>query len=374
MFKIIIYLSIFFTLTSCTNAIEFSNDSVDFSRPSNLILENITHIQKLQYESSNKQVDILLVVDNSKSMADEHAKMIQKFKNNFIPYLRDLDWRMGVLTTDSREVFSGGWFSDDIPSPSGFGGKLLQLNAQGDVYFHKNTPNFIDLFHKTIQRIGCNTPEQQASFKEESTVPLSEEDQAFCLERNGNEQPFNSIVKSINYKESHNSSFFRDRAHLITIIISDEDEDDISELQAADLIQAAKIQWPRKVLRSYSISVLPKDQACKDASSKDYDAHFGVKLFHLSQLTQGVSLSICQENYAPLFKTISTSIYNSFLLKIYLEKKPVSGSLQLILDPSPTYSFHYTVKNQTVIFKEPLSFDTTFIIKYLTPNVNKQGL
>ncbi len=65
MFKIIIYLSIFFTLTSCTNAIEFSNDSVDFSRPSNLILENITHIQKLQYESSNKQVDILLAVEDS---------------------------------------------------------------------------------------------------------------------------------------------------------------------------------------------------------------------------------------------------------------------------------------------------------------------
>lgn len=366
MFKFVIYISVLLTLNSCTNSIEFGNDSVDFSRPTNPVIENIIHTQSLQYQLSNKQVDILLVIDNSKSMADEHAKMIQKFQDNFIPHLRDLDWRIGILTTDARDTFRGGWFSNGQASPSGFGGKLLKLNAIGDTYFHRDTVDLIPLFHNTIRRIGCNTPEQQ-----DDNDNNSPEDKAFCSELNGLEEPFSSIIKSINKKDAENNNFFRNKAHLITIIISDEDEDDSSNLTAQDLLNTIKTQWPQKVLRSYSISVLPGDQECKNASSERYNSKFGIKLFNLSQLTQGASLSICNDNYAPIFNTISKSIYNSFLLKINLEKFPVPGSLQLRLDPEPNYNFHYVVQNQQILFKEPLSFDTTFIIQYLTPNVKR---
>ncbi|MBE8222076.1 MAG: hypothetical protein HAW60_05020 [Bdellovibrionales bacterium] len=366
MFKFIVYISSIIVLNSCTNSIEFENDSVDFSRPSNPVVENVLHTQNLQYKSSNKQVDILLVIDNSKSMADEHQKMIQKFKDNFIPHLRDLDWRIGILTTDASDTFDGGWFSDDYPSTSGFGGKLLKLNSDGDTYFHKDTVDLIPLFHNTIKRIGCNTESQ----KDEETEN-SKEDEAFCSELNGLEQPFNSIIKSINKKDAENNNFFRSKAHLITIVISDEDEDDVSNLEAQNVVDAVKEQWPEKILRSYSISVLPGDQKCKDASSEDYDAKFGARLFNLSKLTGGESLSICNKNYAPIFNKISKSIYDSFLLKIDLEKIPLPGSLKLTLDPEPDYSFHYILKNQQIIFKEPLSFDTTFIIKYLTANVQK---
>lgn len=366
MFKIVIYIASILALSSCTNSIEFGNNSVDFSRPLNPIVENIIYEQNAQYQSSNKQVDILLVIDNSKSMADEHAKMIQRFQDNFIPHLRDLNWRMGVLTTDANDIFKGHWFKEDQESPSGFGGKLLKLNASGDTYFHRGTVDLIPLFHNTIRRIGCNTPEQQ-----NDDTNNSKEDEAFCSQFNGLEQPFRSIIKSINKKDVENNNFFRNKAHLITIIISDEDEDDSSGLEAQDILDAVTEQWPQKVLRSYSISVLPEDQQCKDASSEKYNAKFGTKLFNLSQLTQGASLSICNTNYAPIFNTIGKSIYNSFLLKINLERIFVPGSLQLILDPKPKYSFHYVVQNQQLIFKQPLSFDTTFIIKYLTPNIQK---
>lgn len=361
MFKIIIYVSVILSLNACTNSIEFGNDTVDSSRPKNPIIENVFHTEFHQYESSNKQVDILLVIDNSTSMIEEHTKMIQKFQDNFIPYLRGLDWRIGILTTDPRDVFDGGFFGSEKASPSGFGGKLLKLNANNDLYLHRDTPNLIPLFQNTIKRIGCNL----------KGAADNQENQAFCSEFNGYEQPFNSILKSIQKRNTDNQNFFRDKAHLVTIVLSDEDEDDISNLEATDLVKAVNTQWPNKVLRSYSISVLPGDNACKEASSEDFNASFGRKLFNLSQLTGGTSLSICSSNYAPIFNTISTSVYDSFLLKINLEKEPIPGHLQLTLDPEPNYSFHYVVQNQQILFKEPLLFDTTFIIKYLTPNVQK---
>lgn len=357
MFKIIIYSTALFLSLSCANSIDFSAGE-DNSKPTAPSAKTVWYKQSLNYKSSNKQVDILLIIDNSRSMRDEQARMIKKFEDNFIPYLRGLDWRIGVLTTDARDIFYGNWFTSDQKTPTGFGGKLLRLNPKGDIYLHKKTENIIALFKSTIGRIACP----------DSGTITEAEDEAFCFQENGIEKPFSAIIKSIEKKDSRNSNFFRDKAHLISIIISDEDEDDSSNLQAKDVVAAVKTQWPKKLFRSYSVAVLPKDEACKQASSEQYNAQFGNKLFELSQITKGSSLSICQKNYATVFKTISRSIYDSFLLKMDLHKVPIPGSLQLTLNPAPSYSFHYTVKNQQILFKEALDFDTVFSIKYLIKN------
>lgn len=379
MFKIIFYTAVLIFNLSCANSVNFSVGE-DNSKPSGLLSKTVWYTQSLNYKPSNKQVDILLVIDNSKSMIDEHAKIIEKFKDNFIPYLRDLNWRIGILTTDDRDIFAGGFFSRDEKTPTGFGGKLLRLNTEGSIYLHRNTENLISLFKSTIRRIACNSKSQESEPEEEletefeenissifkADSPLEEENKAFCFKLNGLEKPFGSIIKSIEKKDSHNVNFFRDKAHLISIIISDEDEDDSSNLQATDVVEKVKTQWPKKLFRSYSLSVLPGDEDCKQASSEDYNAKFGTKLVQLSQITKGASLSICQKNYTTVFKTISKGIYDSFLLKMDLDKVPVSGSLQLSLNPEPDYSFHYIVKDKQILFKEALDFDTTFSIKYLT--------
>ena len=82
------------------------------------------------------EVDVLWVIDNSCSMAEEQTTLVNNF-DAFIGYFLDsgLDWHIGVTSTDMRD--------------NGIPGNFGTLRSIGEIrYIDEDTPNPIETFRQ----------------------------------------------------------------------------------------------------------------------------------------------------------------------------------------------------------------------------------
>lgn len=247
------------------------------------------------------RTDILFVVDNSKSMLDEQEGIASRF-TSFLSSINNLDWRMAMVTTDTR-----------VGSAEYMDAKLVPfkyITTDVTKILDKNTPNFEYLFQNTVRRpetIQCINL-YNAGKPYECNALL-----------NGDERGIYSIVKVLGRRGS--DGFLRSGVPLHTVIISDENErSNMGQYPslpmvdgqdfADDLVTAANSAGIK--LTNHSIIVPSNDGgAClnQQQNNRYNDSAFaGTEYEKLSNLTGGRVESICAGDYSSALSAIGRDV------------------------------------------------------------------
>jgi hypothetical protein len=194
-------------------------------------------------------IDLLFVIDNSGSMAEEQAKLGQSFAT-LLPILADfaLDYHVGVITTDM-----------DDRSMSG----RLQADNSGDKYLTPSDAN------------------QAVSFAQMADVGTS---------GSGDEEGFRAMVSSItDHGDGANAGFRREEAQYAVITISDDDDNStfLSVAEARDFLLNQET-WNGDA--TYTSIVTPRG-GCPTGN------RYGERYLTLTGQVGGAEGSICAANY-----------------------------------------------------------------------------
>lgn len=279
------------------------------------------------------QVDVLVVIDNSRSMVEEQAKIGQRI-SSFLGHLNDVDWQLGMTSTD----ISGGKFSTN--------GELMTFNSTNLRILNKNVPDHNKIFMNSVRRPESDCWSECAS---------------------GDEQPLQASIMAIDKRDGANHGFFRDNTDLVMVVISDEDElstGPIGATKPGDVIQKFKSVWgTSKSLTVYGILILPGDQNCFDVNAEN-GGNYGTYVYEFAKATGGISGSICDNDYGASLSSIGQrvrNLLNSFTLTADVDPATVKVTL------TPTQAIGWRVEGRKIIFDRPPSSGTKVEVDYLKP-------
>jgi hypothetical protein len=250
-------------------------------------------------DSSGRKLDIVVVIDNSHSMIEEQKKMAQRF-STFIETLKDLDWQLGIITTDAR---SGDKAWQD--------GRLLAFEGLKNTYsISAKTPDVNKVFEKTIRR------------KEKGS---------------STEEGIHSLYKAI--QRSENKFLFRENSHIASVIVSDEDEMSSGEKlkdvnQPANLVEKIKDTFGTKNSYSNHSIVLPTGVVSTRKCPQVGDFYAGETYMKLSKMTDGFIGNLCDADYGPILKGIGDNI-RSKAYTVQLRCVPTQAPV-VTITPKPT--------------------------------------
>ena len=250
-------------------------------------IEQVSKVQSAselfkQTEDRENNLDILWVIDNSGSMADEQesvAKNFDAFISNFIK--KNVDFRMAITTTDSRELWKG----------------LVRKGSMETLTSAKA---------KEDQEIFIN------NFKELIKVGT---------QGNGVEIGMASIT---NFVEVHGANFLRDDAYFVVILVTD--EDDQSPLNASDYAnELKKAKSDAGKIKVFSIVDMKSKPKTGGSLVKGHERY---KEF--SKLTNGYIHDINQD-FAKSLKSIGDSV-SQLVNNFKLAHTPVPGTLRVYVN------------------------------------------
>ena len=321
--------------------------------------ELISWQQEFKVEE-DRPVDILFVVDNSKSMNEEREHLARKI-DGFLHKLEGLDWQVAVISTEiyDKKRNSDKYYQD---------GRLLSFDAEGKVKILDST-------------MDVNVA--QVLFGERIT--------SIPIDTKGHEQGIYATVRAIERaldgqgENVPNAEFFRKEAHLAVVVLSDEDENscgvqeinhsgcmeegvrkEIRYTPAQFLYFISKSFNNEKKITWHSIVIMSGDEDCKVGH-----AFYGTEYEKLSKLTGygkpggAIIGSICDEDYTTMLEDIGQSVKDKHNT-IALDCQPSTGEdnnevgevLVTHKDVGNTdyesYWENYVVQDQKVIFDELL--------------------
>jgi hypothetical protein len=301
---------------------------------------------------TDNQVDILLVVDDSNSMAPENTQLAQKLQG-FVNDLTasNVDWQMCATVTRAQDVNSNGilyWGASRnwvgyLASPAW----VLKLGAS-DPYA---------IFTNTIAGIGAGWAGTD------------------------DERAIKAAYWHAEYAQYNNC--YRPDASLSVIVLSDEDErsvggdaaqvyysGELKSLEADDLPQSYVNKVKQKFgndkrLSVNSIIVKPNDTTCmasQDAGGAK--SHYGFKYNELSQLTNGYTGSICAADFSQNLNYFKDRIVRN-LSSVNLECAPV-GNIAVNITPAMG-TVGTALVNNTLVFTPTIPAGRTVSVEYDCP-------
>ncbi|MEQ9498368.1 MAG: vWA domain-containing protein [Deltaproteobacteria bacterium] len=168
-----------------------------------------------------RSADVLFVVDNSRSMAEEQEALARSFGRFIDAVAGSGEYRIGVITTDMSFDFDdegevGGYseFIYDVRHPHGIVGvddqqcAPLVPRTEHGCFRGRGAERFVD------STMGDRNA-QIARFAQNVRVGT-------C--GSGLEQAFQALIRALDEREGCNQGFFRDDANLVIIFVSDEDD------------------------------------------------------------------------------------------------------------------------------------------------------
>ncbi|MCM2280794.1 MAG: hypothetical protein NDI61_02990 [Bdellovibrionaceae bacterium] len=298
-----------------------------------------TFVQK----ESDYKVDILVVTDNSGSMDRDQRKLGVKFQS-FISALKNIDWQIGITTTDTSD------------GPFGIKGSLLNLASTNQYILTPHAPDATMLFQKTVAR-----PETDGCLNRTSGPPCG----------SGNEEPLRATLMALDKRHHDNAGFFRDMVDTVVLVLSDEDE--LSNGPAAatkpqQVVDHFKREFgDTKKLSAYGIIIQPGDQKCladqnADLTNPTHSSYYGTHVAELARLTGGSTMSICESDYGRSLSKISEKVREG-LSAFELRETPVPGSVEVHLSPSSPIPFR--VEGRRIIFERAPETGTRIDITYI---------
>lgn len=247
---------------------------------------------------ANGKVDILFVVDNSGSMADNQQNLVNNF-GRFYKVLQELnlDWQIGVVTTDNG-VLQG---RTRIITPS--------------------------------------TPDIQGTFSENALVGV-----AGSGDEKGLEFAYQALSEPL--VSSQNRGFLRPDAGLRVIILSDEEDYSSRNVDFyVSFFQSLKLS-PRLVTVN---GITGEDSGCNtscgaaDAARRYADA---------VAATGGITASICTCDFISALEALAADaqVYQD---TFPLSQTPVEATIQVLVNGQARYDWSYDASLNSVVFDTP---------------------
>lgn len=298
-------------------------------------------------------VDVIMIVDDSSSMAADNAKLAQRM-GGFISDLdaANIDYRVCLTTTDV------GYYEGSPIKWGTCGDNACSVEKFNPVshLMTKSTPNKSKLFTDTIKYIGAEWSSDEQGIK------------AMRLMIDG----------------YSGSGCLRNKSTLAVILIADENERSVggnrawSEAQYEPLTSA---NYPdnliSRVASKYntsnyvkpfiwnSIIVRPGDKQCEALQdAQGTPSFFGTLYNELSNKTGGHVGSICSSNYAADLRLVKDRVVQS-MPYVTLECVPTNTPNVTI---SPNRSTNISMEGKRVRFNPALPEGTTVTVKYRCPN------
>lgn len=251
---------------SCSQ-VEFME--VPLSEAELLVEQGIQRITKRIDVKAVPQIDVLLVVDNSGSMAEEQRELSNKI-SGLISKIQHLNWQLTIITTD---VYNRNY------------GQALPLSSP---LILSSKYNLAEANSMLIDLINVGTG------------------------GDGDERGIASMMAHIRKDLSQpNPQFHRASSTLVTVLLSDEDEcsdgycvktsPDSQPENVKKAIQdlfAAKF-GQSKSFRFHSLIDVPGSSSCVSGNNKDGNIYQ-----QMAQLTDGITGSICASDYLPVLTAI----------------------------------------------------------------------
>ena len=281
-----------------------------------------------QSAHEQKEVDILMAIDNSGSMGDNHTNLGQRFGNLFNDNLQRIDWQMAFIST------CFGW-GNSYPKI------FYDLRGLADTNHQILSPQLAnpgDIFLNTIssgQGGGCSTTD------------------------------FAGILNMINSPETHPQGLFRSDALLAIVIVTD--DTDGTDVRASDIITAVENNFGQfKQFATYGLIVEPGDIAC---NSREPNVNY--KVADLAEKTGGITGSICAEDYSSIMDDIGTHIgrvlvYHEVMLR-HTNVVEDSVSLNCSLSQNAVVecpSWEFDSESNKILFDSPPEEGVTVEISY----------
>lgn len=241
--------------------------------------------------SSAGKLDLLVVVDNSNSMAEEQVNLASKLAA-LTKSLKTTDWQMGVITTDSATLRNGG-------KPI----KASDVTAD------------VDFFNAVSVGTGGSS----------------------------NERGIRQAHAALAGCDSNTHAWLRKDASMAVLFLSDEESSEgIFDTSPADLIARMKSCRPVPQLKAYALTWEPTCPADSGESE-------GKKYLQVVNAFRGVKGSICQADFTTTLEAISKDVARTVKRDFALQHEPVGSSISLEVDGVPYTD--YEVKGKTLTLK-----------------------
>ncbi len=288
---------------------------------------------------NNTKLDVLVVIDNSGSMANEHKNMAMRF-GTLIDKLDGVDWQIGIVTTDVSKdtVKRDGRLVEFKDVAAAATGKYVVTSAMG-----KDTAKA--WFAATIQ---------------------------MATDGSGNEQGIAATLRALQRSQQTgdaisalNSPLIRADSALAVLVVTDADETNPNGTETQNkpetLINYVKATFPTKAFSYHSIVVPNLDTVCRAA---DGNESYGLSYISLSNLTGGISGTVCATDYGAQLADIGKST-QELVKTVSLNCAPVDvngdGVPEMaIVTPNGTMAPAYTIEGGTLLkFATPLPVGQT---------------
>lgn len=267
-----------FIITAADN---LGNSGIPVEITWNVQVELVAQTQTLSISSLSKAIDILFVVDNSGSMSTEQAEIKNRI-SGFISKLQNINWQIGVTSTDHDGVLSTFGNSKQVltyqdSNPDDLLGDAVHMGANGS-----GTERGIYSTYRTIQR-------------------------------------------AVTFPTSSQAQLIRDKAAFATVLISDEDE--CSTGCSASVVPSSPQGLLDLVTNSYgvekrfafhSIIYIPGTN-CPTGLSP------GNTYKQLTDLTHGILGDVCAASYADQLASIGDSVID-LVTSVQLKCTPYDGN------------------------------------------------
>lgn len=239
-------------------------------------------------------VDVLFVVDNSGTLANERDRLAAEF-DRFISVLlaAEVDFHVGVTSTD-------------LSAETGDEGRL------------RGSPRFIDR----------STPEPERVFARAVRFPWTREV--------AHEQGLAAMVAALSLPNLalENQGFLRDEAALAVIVVSDEDDQSIGPVEAYVRFLAGLKAPGRAANISLSAVVGERPDGCFPPGEEGVfgaRAEPGERYLDVASATSGLSQSICAADFGPFVDQLATTL--AALRRVFPLSAPAeTGSLRVRVD------------------------------------------
>ena len=244
-------------------------------------------------------LDIALVVDDSYSMQEEQENLSTKL-GPLLKSVQNSNWRIGLTTTDPGR------------------GCITQ------VFMHSD-PDVNQAFKQTVASLGING--------------------------SANERGFSQALNVLNCQDTQ---WMRPESNVAVLIVSDEDNCSKGTCSGAgpkDHNEFLKSLSAPPINRDLGVSakvygiIWVPGSMCQEASYE------GASYQSAIDATDGVSGSICSDDFTPTLERISQDLLNSLIQQFPLGNVPPNTPVEVSVNGKPINS-GYTIENNTLIFQK----------------------
>lgn len=267
---------------ACEPELQIRDEPVVIGEPNAPELEVPTRTDVITQVTTPK-VDVLWVIDDSCSMADEQQKLAENFPL-FIEFFLDsgLDWHIGVLSTDMTANSKSGklqgaagfkYLDNDVPNPAGLFADMAQLGTGG-------------------------------SFEEK-----------------GRAAAYAALTDPL--LSGYNAGFYRDEASLHLVAISDEEDQSGNNPTRNEFIGFLRSLKQEDDMVTFSSIVGPNPAACGAQTGSNYHA--------VTNAIGGIIESICEDDWAPVLEELGLQAAG-LRREYFLSELPVADSIRVYVE------------------------------------------